>query len=122
MDRCIVPDSLRAVIINCPDPWPKLRHRKRRLVNAEFVNYLARFMQVGADLYFATDFVDYGLNVAAMMPTIPAFENILAPDLYRHALEGYPLSKYMIKFMGEGKSIYFVHYRTTELRGKHAEE
>ena len=111
MDRCISPVSLRAVIINCPDPWPKMRHRKRRLVNAEFVGYLANFMQTGCDLFFATDFVDYGLDVAGMMPDIPGFENVLAPDLYRHALDGYPLSKYMIKFMGEGKLIYFIHYR-----------
>jgi tRNA (guanine-N7-)-methyltransferase len=117
MDRCILSDSLRAVIINCPDPWPKLRHRKRRLVNAEFVSYLSTFMRAGADLYFATDFVDYGLDVAGMMPDIPGFENVLAPDLYRHTMSGYPLSKYMIKFMAEGKQIYFVHYRKVTLAG-----
>jgi len=113
MDRCIPAGSLRAVIINCPDPWPKLRHRKRRLVNAEFVSYLAAFMLRGADLYFATDFVDYGLDVAGMMPDVAGFENVLVPDLFRHYLEGYPLSKYMLKFMAEGKQIYYVHYRTT---------
>jgi len=113
IDRCIPAGSLRSVIINCPDPWPKLRHRKRRLVNAEFVGYLAAFMQPGADLYFATDFVDYGQDVAAFMPVVAGFENVLAPDLFRHDLEGYPLSKYMLKFMAEGKQIYYVHYRTT---------
>jgi tRNA (guanine-N7-)-methyltransferase len=113
MDRCIQAASLKAVIINCPDPWPKMRHRKRRLVNVEFVSYLAAFMQPGADLYFATDFVDYGLDVAGMMPDVSGFENVLSPDLYRHELLGYPLSKYMLKFMAEGKQIYYVHYRTT---------
>jgi tRNA (guanine-N7-)-methyltransferase len=117
MDRCIPSGSLQAVIINCPDPWPKMRHRKRRLVNAEFVGYLAAFMQPGADLYFATDFVDYGLDVAGMMPDMAGFDNILAPDLYRHELIGYPLSKYMLKFMAEGKQIYYVHYRTTTQAG-----
>jgi len=111
MERCIAPGSLRAVIINCPDPWPKLRHRKRRLVNAEFVGFLAGFMRAEADFYFATDFVDYGQDVAAMMPELDGFENVIAPDLYRHELEGYPRSKYMLKFMAEGKQIYYVHYR-----------
>lgn len=111
LERCIPPKSLRAVIINCPDPWPKQRHRKRRLVNSEFVNFLAGFMLPGADFYFATDFDDYGLDVADLMPQADAFANVLAPDFYRHQLEGYPLSKYMLKFMGEGKRIYFVHYR-----------
>jgi len=113
MERCISRQSLRAVIINCPDPWPKIRHRKRRLVNPEFVDYLREFMAAGADLYFATDFVDYGLDVAAMMPDRADFENVIAPDPYRHVLEGYPLSKYMLKFMAEGKPIYYIHYRKT---------
>jgi tRNA (guanine-N7-)-methyltransferase len=117
MERCIPRQSLRAVIINCPDPWPKIRHRKRRLVNPEFVDYLKEFMTAGADLYFATDFVDYGLDVAALMPDISGFENVIAPDPYRHALEGYPLSKYMLKFMAEGKQIYYIHYRRTEQAG-----
>lgn len=111
MERCIPRKSLRAVIINCPDPWPKLRHRKRRLVNAEFVEFLAGYMLPGADIYFATDFVDYGLDVAGMMPGLAGFENVIAPDLFRHELEGYPRSKYMLKFMAEGKQIYYVHYR-----------
>lgn len=109
--RCIPPGLLRMVIINCPDPWPKLRHRKRRLVNAGFVNFLSEYMQQGADLHFATDFDDYGMDVAKLMPAMTGFVNTLVPDLYRHELEGYPLSKYMRKFMGEGKRIYFVQYR-----------
>ncbi|MBC8019071.1 MAG: tRNA (guanosine(46)-N7)-methyltransferase TrmB [Verrucomicrobia bacterium] len=111
MERCIPRQSLRAVIINCPDPWPKIRHRKRRLVNPEFMGYLEKFMVPGADLYFATDFVDYGLDVAALMPGMAGFENAIAPDPYRHMLEEYPLSKYMLKFMAEGKQIYYIHYR-----------
>jgi len=111
MERCIPRESLRAVVINCPDPWPKMRHRKRRLVNATFVGFLAQFMMPEADFHFATDFDDYGEDVAAMMPDITGFENALAPDLYRHEREQYPLSKYMLKFMAEGKRIYFIHYR-----------
>ncbi len=111
LTRCIPPESLRAVIINCPDPWPKQRHRKRRLVNPEFVGFLSGFMQRGADFYFATDFEDYGLDVSGFMPDVAGFKNVLAPDPHRHELEGYPLSKYMLKFMGEGKPIYFVNYR-----------
>jgi tRNA (guanine-N7-)-methyltransferase len=111
LERFIPSRSLRSVIINCPDPWPKQRHRKRRLVNSAFVRFLSDFMQPGAEFYFATDFDDYGQDVAHLMAEEAGFENILDPDLYRHELEGYPLSKYMLKFMGEGKPIYFIHYR-----------
>jgi len=111
LERCIPRRSLQAVIINCPDPWPKKRHRKRRLVNGEFVGYLSEFMLSGGDFHFATDFDDYGEDVARLMPEMTGFANVLAPDPYRHSLEGYPLSKYMLKFMDAGKQIYFIHYR-----------
>lgn len=110
INRCIPKGSLHLVIINCPDPWPKMRHRKRRLVNKEFVAFLQEYMAPGAELHFATDFVDYGLDVAEFMPEISGFKNQLAPERYRHELQGYPLSKYMRKFMDEGKQIYFVQY------------
>lgn len=106
--------GLAAVYINCPDPWPKKRHRKRRLVQAEFVTFLGRYLRDGGDFFFATDFDDYGLDVAAFMEEVPGFRNMLAPDPYRYALAGYPSSKYMQKFMAEGKQIYYVHYRKTE--------
>lgn len=115
MLRCLPQSSLSAVFINCPDPWPKLRHRKRRLVNREFVQFLSGFMLPEADLFFATDFEDYGLDVARFMPELTEFENRLHPDLFLHELDGYPLSKYMLKFMAEGKQIHFVHYRKRSL-------
>jgi tRNA (guanine-N7-)-methyltransferase len=103
--------SLSAVYINCPDPWPKKRHRKRRLVSRQFMEFLRDYLAPGGNFYFATDFDDYGIDVAGMMPSVEGFENALAPDLYRHELTGYHLSKYMKKFMAEGKNIYFINYR-----------
>ncbi len=103
--------SLGAVYINCPDPWPKKRHRKRRLVNRHFMEFIKDYLAPGGDFYFATDFDDYGTDVAQMLPEVEGFENCLAPDQYRHELPDYHLSKYMLKFMAEGKRIYFVHYR-----------
>jgi tRNA (guanine-N7-)-methyltransferase len=107
----IAPASLAAVHINCPDPWPKKRHRKRRLVNRQFVEFLLPYLAPGGDFYFATDFDDYGLDVAGFMPQVPGMTNVLTPDLYLYELEGYHLSRYMEKFMAEGKKIHFVHYR-----------
>jgi tRNA (guanine-N7-)-methyltransferase len=107
----IPPDSLTAVYINCPDPWPKKRHRKRRLVNSEFMDFVREYLQPGGDFYFATDFEDYGLDVADLMAIRSDFVNVLDPDLSRDNLDNYHRSKYMLKFMAEGKTIRFVHYR-----------
>lgn len=117
--RCLRPASLQSVFINCPDPWPKRRQRKRRLVNEQFVGGLADYLLPGGSLYFTTDFADYGVDVARLMTRQERFENALAPDLWRHDLTGYPRTKYMLKFMAEGKEIYFVHYhRTADRQGR----
>ncbi len=68
-------------------------------------------MVPGGDFYFATDFDDYGIDVANALPEIAALENRFAPELYRHEFPEYHLSKYMRKFMAEGKQIYFMHYK-----------
>lgn len=104
-------NSLAALYINCPDPWPKKRHRKRRLVNSVFMEFMRGYLLSGADFFFATDFEDYGEDVADFMSRQEGYTNMLAPDLSRYELEGYHRSKYMIKFMSEGKQIHFVHYR-----------
>ena len=120
LSRCIPSGFLSQVFINCPDPWPKQRHRKRRLVNAEFLGWLHGFMVPDGEVVFATDFDDYGLDVAREFPSVPGYSNMLAPDLYRHELDGYPRSKYMLKFLKEGKRIYYVKYAV--LPGKGGQE
>lgn len=51
--------SIDRAFILFPDPWPKTRHRKRRLVQPDFVAELARILKPGARLRFATDWADY---------------------------------------------------------------
>jgi tRNA (guanine-N7-)-methyltransferase len=56
-----VPDAFFSrVFMLYPDPWPKRRHHKRRVVSIDFIAALARVMRSGAELRFATDFDDYG--------------------------------------------------------------
>lgn len=55
-----LPDaSLDLCYILFPDPWPKLRHHKRRLIQAEFLTELARVLKPGAEARFATDWANY---------------------------------------------------------------
>jgi len=55
-----LPDaSVERVFILFPDPWPKARHHKRRLVEEGFVSELARIVKPGGALRFATDWADY---------------------------------------------------------------
>jgi tRNA (guanine-N7-)-methyltransferase len=55
-----LPDaSLELVYVLFPDPWPKKRHWKRRLIQAEFVAELARVLKAGGEVRFATDWAHY---------------------------------------------------------------
>jgi tRNA (guanine-N7-)-methyltransferase len=55
----IEPAAFDAVHVYFPDPWPKKRHHKRRLLQAPFVALLASRMKAGAYLHVATDWEDY---------------------------------------------------------------
>lgn len=51
--------KLGKVFIFFPDPWPKKKHHRRRLMQEDFLNYLRSFCDAGTKLYFRTDHVEY---------------------------------------------------------------
>lgn len=70
-----IPDgSLTAVHVFFPDPWPKARHHKRRLIQKQFVNKLARKLSLGGHLHLATDWPAYA---AQMTETLGASEGFV---------------------------------------------
>ena len=57
-----------------PDPWPKARHHKRRLFDAETVDVLLRCLEPGGELFFASDHVAYASRVEAILRAHPAVD------------------------------------------------
>lgn len=74
----IAPQALSGVHIFFPDPWPKKRHHKRRLIQPEFVALLANRMASGAYLHLATDWEDYAQQILAVLAAEPSLENSAA--------------------------------------------
>ena len=72
----IADQSLGGVRIYFPDPWPKKRHHKRRIVQPGFVALLARKMMPGGILHLATDWEPYAEHMLEVMQDSPAFENL----------------------------------------------
>lgn len=102
--------GLQAIYINCPDPWPKLRHRERRLVNRTFLELTLHSLAPTGELFFSSDCRDYVEQVAALQAALPAYRNQLhAP--FVDALPGYPLSKYMRRFLERGLPVHFIHWQ-----------
>jgi tRNA (guanine-N7-)-methyltransferase len=69
-----LPDAcLGRVFILFPDPWPKLRHHKRRMVSPSTLDQLARVMKDGTELRLATDDIGYLRAMLELVPAHPAF-------------------------------------------------
>lgn len=74
----IAPASLAGVHIFFPDPWPKKRHHKRRLLQPPFVALLASRLQPGGTLHCATDWQDYAQQMLAVLSAEGLLENTAA--------------------------------------------
>ena len=70
----VMPEAfLERVYILYPDPWPKSRHHKRRLIQKPLLDLLARVMKPGAELRIATDWDDYATWILEQLLPHPAF-------------------------------------------------
>ena len=71
----MIPDgALAAIHLFFPDPWPKKRHHKRRLVQPGFAALVARKLAPGGVLHAATDWPDYAEHMAAVLSREPLIE------------------------------------------------
>lgn len=71
----IAPDSLDGIHVFFPDPWPKKRHHKRRLVQPGFVALLASRLRPGGYVHLATDWQEYAEQMLAVLRAEPMLEN-----------------------------------------------
>jgi tRNA (guanine-N7-)-methyltransferase len=73
----IAPASLAEVRVWFPDPWPKLRHHKRRLIQPAFASLLASRVVPGGLLHLATDWADYARHMQEVLDAAPEWRNRL---------------------------------------------
>jgi len=78
LEHMLAPASLDGVHLFFPDPWPKKRHHKRRLVQPAFAALLASRMKPGAYLHAATDWEDYAVQMLEVLHAEPALANTAA--------------------------------------------
>lgn len=72
----VVDGALDRVLLMFPDPWPKKRHHKRRIVNAEFAALLARKLAVGGVFHAATDWEPYKEHMLEVLEACPQLRNM----------------------------------------------
>jgi tRNA (guanine-N7-)-methyltransferase len=98
-----LPDaSLARIYILFPDPWPKARHHKRRLIQPDFVAEAARLMQPGARLRFATDRADYADWTLQRFAASPSFRwTAERADDWRAPWPDHVATRYEAKRLGD---------------------
>ncbi len=101
LSAVLPPAFAEAVHVYFPDPWPKSRHHKRRLFDAETVDLVAGLLLPGGRLSFATDFLDYGELVLDLLRRHPA----LAVERRETPWDGGPRTNYEAKYMAAGRPI-----------------
>jgi len=98
----LAPDSVRAFHIYFPDPWPKRRQKKRRLLDGVTLEILASRLEPGGLLRVQTDHPDYGSTLVPLLQTVPALER-LSWDTFSTPP---PPTHYEIKYRAEGRPIW----------------
>jgi tRNA (guanine-N7-)-methyltransferase len=104
--------AIDTVYVLYPDPWPKRRQRKRRLISEETLQALARTMRSGAELRFATDIDDYAGWVLARVLRSPEFQwTATRADDWRRPWDGWPGTRYEAKAAHEGRKPAYLTFR-----------
>lgn len=94
LNSCIAPNSLQLVQLFFPDPWPKARHHKRRIVQAEFTKLIAQKLQINGLLHMATDWEEYAVHMLNVMQTQNYWLNTAGENNFAQRPTTRPLTKF----------------------------
>lgn len=100
LENCIPDQSLQGMQIFFPDPWPKRRHHKRRLIQASFVSLAARKLEPAGVLHLATDWQDYAKGMIKVLSAETALRNLAGEGQFA---ERSSLRPRVTKFEGRGE-------------------
>lgn len=111
VEEIIALDSVDEFWINFPDPWPKVRHARRRMIQSHFVSRLARRLKPGGVLHAATDDRRYAEQMDEVLAADPLLENEYAPLHWRPDIEGRMQTAYEREWRADGRPLQFFAYR-----------
>jgi tRNA (guanine-N7-)-methyltransferase len=113
LDHMLGENSLDGVHVFFPDPWHKSRHHKRRLIQAPFVNRLARHLKLGGYLHLATDWQPYAEQMLAVLSAEPLLANTAGAgsDGYVPQPDYRPLTKFENRGLKLGHGVWDLVFR-----------
>jgi len=109
------PGSVATFWVNFPDPWPKKRHGRRRLLQPAFVRALALRLRPGGTLELATDDAPYADEIEATLAGEPLLESTLPADeagrRFVREMPGRIPTAYELEWRAEGRPLHFWTFR-----------
>jgi tRNA (guanine-N7-)-methyltransferase len=103
--------SIARAFILFPDPWPKERHKKRRLVVPDFLPALARVLKDGAELRLATDDIDYARQILALLTDHRDFRWLATgPGDWRTRPADWPATRFEHKAIAAGRKPLYLRF------------
>lgn len=100
--------SVDEIFINFPDPWPKLRHMKHRLMKVPFIQEQQRILKPGGKITFVTDDVDYLNWTIANFRKVAEFEFCHEEPHYTFDIASYGSSYFEELWLSKGRKIYYL--------------
>lgn len=107
----ILSESISEVFINFPDPWPKLRHAKHRIVQTPFLQALARVVQKEGRVTLVTDSPAYRDQMIREFARVDSWLSEFAPPYYRLDWSSYGESFFGNLWKNKGLEIFYLRYR-----------
>ena len=109
-------NAVNEFIILFPDPWPKLRHRKRRLVNSEFVELCVDRLVIGGTILIVTDSSDYAQQVLEILEVNPNLESLAPIQDAAEVQDRRQQTRYARKAGLSGNQVFEMLYTRSECR------
>jgi tRNA (guanine-N7-)-methyltransferase len=110
VERWLPPACIDEALVFFPDPWPKKRHHKRRIIQPAFLGRLARVMAPGARLHLATDWENYAEHMLETCEASPWFDNALSGDGFSPRPESRDLTKFERRGLRLGHEVFDLAY------------
>jgi tRNA (guanine-N7-)-methyltransferase len=113
MQHLLPARSVDEIWLFFPDPWPKVRHHKRRLLTPEFASLTASRMKTGGVWRIATDWADYADRIREVLDEHPSFANV-HPDGWGPRWAARPITHFEQRGLGAGRQIFDLAYRRVD--------
>ncbi len=109
--ECIPDQSLDVVQIFFPDPWPKRKHHKRRLIQTEFINLIVTKLKSGGTLHLATDWQHYAEHMMKVLSNIAELTNLAGVNQYSDRSSQRPvITKFEQRGQQSGREIWELRF------------